>query len=144
LLACLASAGVLGVALFVAARLALPAAAPLSAEAAWKLARWLLLYLPVAFVLEEVFFRGALDSHVYRSGDSHRVVSAAFVAGLWGLWHLPVAVNRASLATAITGLLVIHLVIGLPLSVYWRRSGNLAVPGTAHALIDGVRNTLLT
>jgi membrane protease YdiL (CAAX protease family) len=39
---------------------------------------------------------------------------------------------------------VIHVIIGVPLSLYWRRSGNLAVPTTAHAFIDAVRNMLLS
>jgi len=40
-------------------------------------------------------------------------------------------------------LLVVHCVIGVPFSIYWRRSGNLFVTGSTHALIDAVRNVLL-
>ena len=32
---------------------------------------------------------------------------------------------------------------GVPFSIYWRRSGNLLVPGVPHALIDAVRNALM-
>lgn len=37
----------------------------------------------------------------------------------------------------------VHCCIGVPLSIYWRRSGNLFVTGSTHALIDAVRNALL-
>ena len=54
-----------------------------------------LLYFTVTFVLEEVAFRGALDSHIYqpptdgqRRGGS-AWLSAIFVSALWGIWHLP-------------------------------------------------------
>jgi membrane protease YdiL (CAAX protease family) len=40
-------------------------------------------------------------------------------------------------------LVVFHVATGVPLTIGWRRSGNLAVPGIAHALIDAVRNALL-
>jgi membrane protease YdiL (CAAX protease family) len=33
--------------------------------------------------------------------------------------------------------------MGVFLSIYWRRSGNLAVPGFAHAFGDAVRNILV-
>jgi hypothetical protein len=38
---------------------------------------------------------------------------------------------------------LLHLFDGMFLSFGWRQSGNLAVPGAVHALIDGVRNALL-
>lgn len=40
-------------------------------------------------------------------------------------------------------LLVFQLAIGVALSWLWRQSGNLALPGGAHAILDGVRNALL-
>jgi membrane protease YdiL (CAAX protease family) len=40
-------------------------------------------------------------------------------------------------------LLAVHTLIGIPLAVAWRRSGSLALPAAAHAIIDGIRNTLL-
>jgi hypothetical protein len=42
----------------------------------------------------------------------------------------------------VVSLLVVHGAVGVPLSVYWRQSGNLAVPGFTHALIDAVRDAL--
>jgi membrane protease YdiL (CAAX protease family) len=39
-------------------------------------------------------------------------------------------------------LLVVHTLVGIPLSHAWRRTGSLAAPGLAHAVIDGVRNGL--
>jgi len=48
-----------------------------------------LLYLPICFLLEEVFFRGALDSFVHRTNDPLPWLSAGFISLLWGLWHLP-------------------------------------------------------
>ena len=35
-----------------------------------------------------------------------------------------------------------HLILGLLLTFPWRRSGNLAVPGITHALIDAIRDGL--
>src|SRR5205814_1740534 len=51
----------------------------------------LLQYVPVVFVIEEVFFRGALDSYVHRVGEGTGWGSAVFVSALWGLWHLPLS-----------------------------------------------------
>jgi membrane protease YdiL (CAAX protease family) len=39
-------------------------------------------------------------------------------------------------------LVVAHSIIGVPLSLAWRRTGNMAVPGFAHALIDAGRDGL--
>jgi len=100
-----------------------------------------LLYLPIVFVLEEVTFRGALDSHLHYPGERHEVLSAVFVSALWGLWHYPIAPPGTLLAT-IGQLLLLHVPVGLFLSVYWRRSGNLLVPGATHAFMDAVRNAI--
>jgi membrane protease YdiL (CAAX protease family) len=32
--------------------------------------------------------------------------------------------------------------MGVALSIYWRKSGNLGVSGTAHALADSIRNAI--
>ncbi len=101
-----------------------------------------LLYLPVTFVLEEVTFRGLLDSHLHAPGESRGWLSALFVSALWGLWHLPEELGTESLPVLVATLLAVHCLIGVSLSLAWRRSGNLALPATAHALIDGVRNGL--
>jgi membrane protease YdiL (CAAX protease family) len=138
-LLCLATAGVLGTAIFVF--FALYEGGPLRADPGAGLSS-LLLYFPVIFVLEEVSFRGALDSHVYRSGDRFQWASALAVSALWGLWHLPTyPAEQRGVATA-ASLLVIHILVGVPLSLYWRKSGNLLVPGFAHALVDAIRNAI--
>ena len=115
-----------------------------------EVARSFFLYLPVVFVLEEVFFRGGLDSYLHRPGDRAPWGSAAFVSALWGLWHLPLllpALLRIMYPWAAIGFLAIvlmfvHCAVGIPLSAFWRRSGLLFVPGIVHAFIDAVRNGL--
>ena len=102
----------------------------------------LLLYVPISFVLEEVSFRGAFDSHLYHPGEPRQWTTALFVSALWGLWHIPVVVGRAPLLPLIPQLLIVHCAVGVPFSIYWRRSGNLFVTGSTHALIDAVRNAL--
>ena len=104
----------------------------------------LLIYIPVCFVMEEVVFRGMLDPVVYKPGKGRGIGSAFFVSMLWGLWHLPVAHNGAASlpATAIV-LILVHSFVGIPLSLFWRKSGNLAVTATTHAFIDAVRDAFL-
>ena len=104
----------------------------------------LLLYIPALFMVEEVAFRGAIDSHVRHPGErrgvsatAYGILSAIFVSVLWGLWHHPI-VPEAS----ILQLLLMQVAMGPFLSLFWRRSGNLMVPGFAHALSDSVRNAL--
>jgi membrane protease YdiL (CAAX protease family) len=102
----------------------------------------LLLYVPVTFVLEEVSFRGAVDAHVHRPGERLGLLSAFFVSVLWALWHLPIDIGTQPLTDLVISLLMVHVSIGIPLSLAWRRSGNLALPATAHAVIDAVRDAL--
>jgi hypothetical protein len=106
------------------------------------------LYFAVSFTLEEVVFRGALDSHVNLSGDPHGTQawgSALFVSALWGLWHLPSVAPRSvqALVILLASLLLVHTFVGVPLSFCWRQSGTLLLPAAAHALIDAYRNTIL-
>ena len=103
------------------------------------------LYVPVCFVLEEVVFRGAIDSHVFQPGDEGRWWTAIFVSTLWGWWHLPI-VGVSGIQHWITLIILlpcIHIAVGVFLSLSWRRSGNLAVSATVHAFIDAVRNMLM-
>jgi membrane protease YdiL (CAAX protease family) len=109
-----------------------------------------LLYFAVTFVLEEVVFRGALDSHLYQPvtdgqqrGNS-AWLSAIFVSALWGIWHLPLfpTGNAAAFAAAMPVLIIIHTLTGVPLSLCWRASGTLVLPAVAHAVIDSYRNCL--
>lgn len=109
-----------------------------------------LLYFPVCFALEEVVFRGALDSHVYRPRSDGQAsglpwLSAIFVSALWGIWHLPTLPipSAPAFAAAVPALIIIHTLVGVPLSFCWRASGTLVLPATAHALIDAYRNTVL-
>ena len=103
----------------------------------------MLRYLPICFVVEEVSFRGAFDAHLHHPGEPRDVWSALFVSALWGLWHLPGVIGQGPLLAAIPGIIGVHCFLGLPLSIFWRQSGNLLVPAFAHALADAVRNALL-
>jgi membrane protease YdiL (CAAX protease family) len=137
---CLFTAGAIGVAFMILAAVARHASGHPWAVNPTKGLRSLLLYFPVCFTLEEVSFRGALDSHL--APDGARWPSAILVSALWGLWHLPVVSTAGPRFAVLPNLLVVHVAIGVPLSFAWRRSGNLAVPALAHATIDAVRNAL--
>jgi hypothetical protein len=104
-------------------------------------------YLPVCFMIEEVFFRGGLDSYLTRGGLRSPWLSAFFLSALWGWWHLPIvplaADHRAAqLLTLVVTLPLVHGGVGALLSYFWRRSGILLAPVAAHAFIDAVRNAL--
>ena len=101
-----------------------------------------LLYFPVCFALEEVSFRGLLDSHLSWPGRRAGLASALFGSMLWGIWHLPTVPAASRTPETAVALLVIHSMIGVPLAIYWRRSGNLVVPAFTHAMLDAVRNAL--
>jgi membrane protease YdiL (CAAX protease family) len=108
----------------------------------------LIQYLPSMFVVEEVLFRGCLDSYLHQAGDGRPGTSAIFLSALWGFWHVPLISITPGLASlplleAAAILVVFHVATGVPLTIGWRRSGNLAVPGIAHTLIDAVRNAIL-
>jgi membrane protease YdiL (CAAX protease family) len=144
-LGCLAVAGSVGVVAFgavgIARALGGRAGTGHGAWAATGTGIWsLLLYLPASFAIEEVTFRGAIDAHVHRPGEGGGVVDAAAVSALWGMWHLPIVGLSIG---SVVALLMLHLAVGIPLSLYWRRSGNLLVPAISHAIIDAVRNVVL-
>ena len=101
----------------------------------------LFFYVPATFVVEEVFFRGALDTYLHRGEPGAGWFSAAFVSVLWGLWHTPLV--HPLTVGAVAALVLAQLVMGLILSWFWRRTGNLAMPATVHAVIDAVRNGFL-
>jgi membrane protease YdiL (CAAX protease family) len=98
-------------------------------------------YLPVVFVMEEVLFRGLLDPYLHGSTPGRDRASALYGSALWGLWHLPVMSVDLGLAT-IPYLVVIHTALGYVLVSAWRRTGNLAAPGIAHAVADALRNAV--
>ncbi len=106
------------------------------------------LMLPIGFLLEEVAFRGALDTHMVPSPGSRQQgwVLAVFVSAIWGLWHLPLQpIASSSDLFRFAGMdLAVHIAIGVPLSFCWRTSGTLVLPAAAHALIDAYRNTVFS
>ena len=143
---CILTAGAIGIAFNVlhAVGLAVRGHSPLHAEASGvRGLESFLLYVPALFVIEEVFFRGALDAYLHHPDEGTGWVSAFFLSALWGLWHLPLFFADEGFR-AIPALLLVQVAVGVPLSLWWRRSGNLVVPGTTHALIDAVRNALQT
>lgn len=101
-----------------------------------------LCFVPVTFVLEEVTFRGVLDAYAHPWPGRPGLGSALFLSILWGLWHVPVVAGPVT-APTVLALVVLHVAIGLPLTIYWRRSGNLLVPAVVHAFIDGLRDAVL-
>ena len=143
LLLCLATAGVIGILIMVASGFGVGFAHRNLAQRFAIGFGNLFMLIPVSFVLEEVSFRGAFDAHVHHPGETQGFMSAVLVSALWGLWHLPVVLGQAPLPALVPQLLAVHCFIGVPLSIYWRRSGNLFVTSSTHALIDSVRNALL-
>jgi membrane protease YdiL (CAAX protease family) len=155
---CLATAGLLGVLIFAVPHIlagwsdastatALPTGGRLG-PAALVWIEQLLLLIPVMFMMEEVAFRGAIDSHVRHPGERHDVGSTVYGIGsaivvsvLWGLWHYPI-IPHTSVIQVVATLLLLQVAVGPFLSLFWRRSGNLMVPGFAHATADSVRNAL--
>jgi membrane protease YdiL (CAAX protease family) len=97
------------------------------------------------FVVEEVVFRGAIDTYLAPVlGDPlPRWTSAVFVSSLWGLWHLPLNHPTASeIPLTITIVVFASILLGVPLSFCWRRGGTLVLSSTAHALSDCYRNMI--
>ena len=162
---CLATAGLLGVLLVIgplllAARYdastatALPTSGSLGPVALLWFEQ-LLLLVPVVFMMEEVAFRGASDSHVRHPGESqgvesstvYGIASAIVVSVLWGLWHLPIVplppqLPHPSVFEHIVFVGYLEWAVGPFLSLFWRKSGNLMVSGFSHATMDSVRNAL--
>ena len=101
----------------------------------------LLTYLPVVFVMEEVLFRGLIDTYLHGSTPGPDRASAFYGSALWGLWHLPVAFLALGVLT-IPYLVVVHTTMGYFMVTAWRRTGNLAAPGVSHAVIDALRNAV--
>ena len=101
----------------------------------------LLTYLPVVFVVEEVLFRGLIDTYVHGSTPGPDRASALYGSALWGLWHLPVAFLSLGVLT-IPYLVVVHTTMGYFMATAWRTTGSLAAPGIAHAVIDSLRNAV--
>ena len=100
----------------------------------------LLQYMAVVFVMEEVTFR-MLDSHLHQADKRRGVLSAAFISAVWGLWHMPI-LGEDLTWQAVGLLLYVHVPYGICLSLFWRKTGNLVVPGLCHALGDAIRNAI--
>jgi len=103
-------------------------------------------YIPVCFALEEVVFRGLLDTHVWQPDGSrvHGWVSALVVTSLWGLWHLPILPEQSplSLLAAAPLMIFVHSLHGVFIAFSWRASGSLLLPVIYHSLIDAYRDAI--
>jgi membrane protease YdiL (CAAX protease family) len=97
-------------------------------------------YMAVVFAMEEVSFR-MLDSHLHEASGRPGILSAVGISAAWGLWHLPIGEEVTWLTVG--ALLYIHLPYGVCLSLFWRRTGNLVIPGLCHALGDAFRNAMM-
>jgi len=73
-------------------------------------------YFPAVFIIEEVSFRGLLDAHLHRPEEPRGIVSAISASALWGLWHYPIVSSGARLSSIVPQLLMVHVLIGVPLS----------------------------
>lgn len=98
--------------------------------------------MPVGFWVEEVFFRGALDGYIHRNEKNIGVWSAIFISALWGFWHMSNAQMDSHFVSNLINLLIPQIIIGVPLSLFMRKSRNLLVPNTAHGLLDALRTLL--
>jgi membrane protease YdiL (CAAX protease family) len=144
---CVLSAGAAGILALVISYLARPHGTLTATARVLEGLRSFALYLPVCFMIEEVFFRGGLDSYLTRGGTRAPWLSAFYLSALWGWWHLPIVTLQpehrvAQLGALVLALPLVHCGVGALLSFFWRRSGLLLVPVCAHAFIDAVRNAL--
>ena len=98
-------------------------------------------YLPAVFVLEEVLFRGLLDPYLHGSTPGPVGPRLCIGSALWGIWHLPVMSIALGVLT-VPYLVAVHTALGYVLVTAWRRTGNLAAPGIAHAVSDALRNAV--
>lgn len=98
-------------------------------------------YLPVVFVVEEVLFRGLLDPYLHGGTSGPDRSTALYGSALWGIWHLPVMSIALGIWT-VPYLVAVHTILGYVLVTAWRRTGNLAAPGIAHAVSDALRNAV--
>jgi membrane protease YdiL (CAAX protease family) len=147
LLGSFATSGAIGVAIMVLALVAQVLvqhkATPEPRHALMVGLRSFALYFPVCFTLEEVSFRGLLDADVNDGRRLEGTLTAIMSTWLWGLWHLPTLPATISLPGAILSVTIVHLIVGVPLVLWYRRSGNLLVPAITHAFIDAMRNALV-
>jgi membrane protease YdiL (CAAX protease family) len=101
----------------------------------------LLQYIVITMVMEEVTFR-MLDDHLHGDRREMNVATAVTLSALWAFWHLPDIPMAEYTGETFASLLYVHVPYGICLSYFWRKSGNLLIPGLAHSLGDAVRNAL--
>ena len=145
LLRCFLTAGLMGCSIMVLASVAKHHGFRLPPHAWLIAAGSFLLYLPICFIIEEVFFRGGLDSFIQRENDKYRWLTAIFLSCMWGWWHLPIGHTKdwTQFMVLVIMFPLIHCIPGIPFSIYWRKSGSLLVPAMVHAFIDSLRNALM-
>jgi hypothetical protein len=145
LLLCLVTSGTIGILVWILQDVASSGSPQPIGARLWFGVTSLLKFIPVVFLLEEVWFRGVFDSHLHHTGEKRGVLSAIYVSALWGIWHYPVIPGHQiqNLVPTFATVIPFHVLIGVPLSLFWRRSGNLFVPASVHCLIDAVRNGLV-
>jgi membrane protease YdiL (CAAX protease family) len=124
-----------------AAGITAPSHVPLTVEKLLPTAVDFLFGFLAAFLIEEVIFRGGLDTHVSSDGKSRtgEFRSAIFVSLLWAVWHLPLQargmvtpVQQLGVALHVFGIAI----GGVPLAFCWRRSGTLVLPAALHAFAN--------
>ena len=59
------------------------------------------------------------------------------------VWHLPVVLGQAPVLVIVLPLLLVHCAIGVPLSIYWRCSGEAVCHRLDPCTVISVRNALL-
>ncbi|MGH9025144.1 MAG: CPBP family glutamic-type intramembrane protease, partial [Acidimicrobiia bacterium] len=137
---CMATAGLIGTLMFLLGAfetITHPTVTKLFGEEdAGVFFRSLILYIPTMFVMEEVTFRGCVDSHCQHDGDRQGFWTALWVSVLWSWWHLGCLPDSNPI-----NVLPLMVPVGIFLSIWWRRSRNLGVSGVTHAFIDSVRNS---
>lgn len=101
----------------------------------------LLQYVAITMVMEEVSFR-MLDDHLHGDRREMNLTTAIVLSALWAIWHLPGIPASEYTWQTFASLLYVHVPYGICLCYFWRKTGNLFIPGLAHSLGDAVRNAL--
>ena len=75
------------------------------------------------------------DGDAFRIDGRGKVIACVLVVS-------PLVVGTQPFGDLVLSLLLVHVTIGVPLSLAWRRSGNLTPSAVSHAVIDAVRDGL--
>jgi hypothetical protein len=81
---CVATGGIIGILAWILQDVASSGSAQPIGARVWFGLTSLLKFIPVVFLLEEVWFRGVFDSHLHHPGENRGVLSAIYVSALWG------------------------------------------------------------